>query len=216
MAIANVGQGQSEKSNLYATLGTANIHAVPRTKTESELRREAELRAIGRRIEIAAKSRGIPVTHLDEATGQSRGQTTRLVQGERKRGVNPTTLDLYAKALRVPHKWLLLGEGDMDAPPDSEPSALATLLRRSTQRDNIDTAVEYHAGEFTTTTVLTVRERAKAEGPGHAPGRSDRPVARADDAPRSGRAQARGEPDHARPLREGAARAAQMAVARRG
>jgi hypothetical protein len=78
--------------------------------------------------------------------------------------VNPTTLDLYAKALRVPHKWLLLGEGDMDAPPDSEPSALATLLRRSTQRDNIDTAVEYHAGEFTTTTVLTVRERAKAEG----------------------------------------------------
>lgn len=102
------------------------------------------------------------VTRLDDATGQSRGTTTRLLGGLRKRLPDVDAVHAYARELGVSYRWLATGEGEMLA--ENALSPLEADLRASVDRDNLEDAIRYERPPFPDAIVMRVRLRAKAEG----------------------------------------------------
>jgi len=147
-------------------------------KKAQAVRKVDGVEGFGTRVQIAAKVRGIAGNTLDIMTGQSKGQTSRLVNGVRTSSINLKALALYAEALKVDLRWLILGVGDMHKPEDGKAEAILprrngspmpeTQIRRRPvgiePDDNIDVARRYHDNEFAKETIREVRQAAEQQG----------------------------------------------------
>lgn len=133
------------------------LSMAPRNSQRSE-----EIRAIAARLNVAIKLRNARSTHLDLASGQSKGQTSRLLNGKRTQNVNASVLRSYATELRVSYRWLAHGAGSIDDIDESESPEHAALMA-SMKSDTIDVAAAYHR-IFPPEVVLAVRELAAHDG----------------------------------------------------
>lgn len=181
MDIANIVNTQQEiakNRRLSAVLAAASMRDVAKQRISDE--DAAATRALGQRVERAAKIRGVSLNSLDDMVKQTRGQTSRLVAGHRK-SITAALATRYALALRVRLDWLREGTGEMDV-REGEPSAIEAAVRATLAQlaakgdlsqarenaqvgiDNLEVAVRWHRGAFAPEIVAAVREAALAAG----------------------------------------------------